>query len=161
MDSTADVVEKPGDEGTAGDRAENDLQSQTQDDSVLRERPDVQPHLADSADSDIKEEDVEHDRAEVEHDLAELHAHAIEGISLNEAIAMWHRLETLTSMVSERLTEQLRLVLEASLASRMSGDYRTGKRLNMRKIIPYIASQFRKDKIWLRRSKPSKREYQV
>ena len=28
-------------------------------------------------------------------------------------------------------------------------------------MIPYIASNFRKDKIWLRRSKPSKREYQV
>ena len=28
-------------------------------------------------------------------------------------------------------------------------------------IIPYIASQFRKDKIWLRRTKPSKRQYQV
>lgn len=41
------------------------------------------------------------------------------------------------------------------------GDYRTGKRLNMRKVIPYIASQFRKDKIWLRRTKPSKRQYQV
>jgi len=31
----------------------------------------------------------------------------------------------------------------------------------MRKIIPYIASEFRKDKIWLRRTKPSKREYQI
>ena len=31
----------------------------------------------------------------------------------------------------------------------------------MRKIIPYIASDFRKDKIWLRRSKPSQRKYQV
>lgn len=41
------------------------------------------------------------------------------------------------------------------------GDYRTGKRLNMRKVIPYIASQFRKDKIWLRRTKPSKRQYQI
>lgn len=41
------------------------------------------------------------------------------------------------------------------------GDYRTGKRLNMRKVIPYIASQFRKDKIWLRRTKPSKRNYQI
>lgn len=41
------------------------------------------------------------------------------------------------------------------------GDYRTGKRLNLRKVIPYIASQFRKDKIWLRRTKPSKRQYQI
>lgn len=31
----------------------------------------------------------------------------------------------------------------------------------MRKVIPYIASQFRKDKIWLRRTRPSKREYQI
>lgn len=28
-------------------------------------------------------------------------------------------------------------------------------------VIPYIASQFRKDKIWLRRTKPAKREYQI
>lgn len=41
------------------------------------------------------------------------------------------------------------------------GDYRTGKRLNMRKVIAYIASQFRKDKIWMRRTQPNKREYQV
>ena len=56
---------------------------------------------------------------------------------------------------------QLRLILEPTLASRLTGDFRTGKRLNMRKIIPYIASDYRKDKIWLRRSKPSQRKYQV
>jgi midasin (ATPase involved in ribosome maturation) len=38
---------------------------------------------------------------------------------------------------------------------------RTGKRLNMRKIIPFIASDFKKDKIWLRRTKPNKREFQI
>ncbi|PIA14853.1 vWA-like protein [Coemansia reversa NRRL 1564] len=31
----------------------------------------------------------------------------------------------------------------------------------MKRIIPYIASDFRKDKIWLRRTKPARREYQV
>lgn len=31
----------------------------------------------------------------------------------------------------------------------------------MRRVIPYIASQFRKDKIWMRRTTPSKRTYQV
>ncbi len=31
----------------------------------------------------------------------------------------------------------------------------------MRRIIPYIASNFQNDRIWLRRSKPSKREYQI
>lgn len=31
----------------------------------------------------------------------------------------------------------------------------------MKKVIPYIASHYRKDKIWLRRTKPNKRDYQV
>lgn len=31
----------------------------------------------------------------------------------------------------------------------------------MRRVIPYIASYFQNDQIWLRRTKPSKREYQV
>lgn len=31
----------------------------------------------------------------------------------------------------------------------------------MKRIIPYIASQFKKDKIWMRRTKPSKRQYQI
>ena len=59
------------------------------------------------------------------------------------------------------LTEQLRLILEPTQASRMAGDYRTGKRINMKKVIGYIASHFRKDKIWMRRTQPDKRRYQV
>ena len=31
----------------------------------------------------------------------------------------------------------------------------------MRRLIPYIASNFQNDRIWLRRSKPCKRDYQV
>lgn len=66
-----------------------------------------------------------------------------------------------TSSLSQELSEQLRLLLEPSKASRLQGDFRTGRRLNMRRVIPYIASQFKKDKIWLRRTKPSKRQYQI
>ncbi|XP_038145137.1 midasin isoform X1 [Cyprinodon tularosa] len=77
------------------------------------------------------------------------------------AASMWLRYQTLTSALSQQLCEQLRLILEPTQAAKLRGDYRTGKRLNMRKVIPYIASQFRKDKIWLRRTKPSKREYQI
>ncbi|KAM9840331.1 midasin [Aulostomus maculatus] len=77
------------------------------------------------------------------------------------AASMWHQYQTLTSGLSQQLCEQLRLILEPTQAAKLKGDYRTGKRLNMRKVIPYIASQFRKDKIWLRRTKPSKREYQI
>ena len=67
----------------------------------------------------------------------------------------------MTSSLSQRLCEQLRLVLEPMVATKLQGDYRSGKRINMRRVIPYIASGFRKDKIWLRRTKPAKRDYQV
>lgn len=63
--------------------------------------------------------------------------------------------------IAVRLCEQLRLILEPTLKTRLQGDYRSGKRLNMRKIIPFIASGYRKDKIWLRRNKPAKRNYQI
>ncbi|KAI0754666.1 midasin [Daedaleopsis nitida] len=77
------------------------------------------------------------------------------------AADLWRKYESLTHDLSYSLCEQLRLILEPTLATRLKGDYRTGKRLNMKKIIPYIASEFTKDKIWLRRTRPSQREYQV
>ncbi|XP_036622954.1 midasin [Trichosurus vulpecula] len=77
------------------------------------------------------------------------------------AAEMWQQYLVLTAPLSQQLCEQLRLILEPTQAAKLKGDYRTGKRLNMRKVIPYIASQFRKDKIWLRRTKPSKRQYQI
>ncbi|KAI0647852.1 midasin [Trametes meyenii] len=79
----------------------------------------------------------------------------------SQAEDMWRKYESLTHDLSYALCEQLRLILEPTQATRLKGDYRTGKRLNMKKIIPYIASEFTKDKIWLRRTRPSQREYQV
>lgn len=81
--------------------------------------------------------------------------------SLEESRQLWHSSEIATADLVSRLGEQLRLILEPTLATKLKGDYKTGKRLNMKRIIPYIASQFRKDKIWLRRTKPSKRQYQI
>ena len=81
--------------------------------------------------------------------------------TIEESRELWQKSERSTSDLVARLGEQLRLILEPTLATKLRGDYKTGKRLNMKRIIPYIASQFRKDKIWLRRTKPSKREYQI
>jgi midasin len=78
-----------------------------------------------------------------------------------DAIEAWRHFSSLTGPQAQDLCEQLRLVLEETKSAKLRGDFRTGKRLNMRKIIPYIASEFRKDKIWMRRTKPSKREYQI
>jgi midasin len=78
-----------------------------------------------------------------------------------EARGRWQLHRSRTDPLASRLCEQLRLVLEPLQASRLRGDYRSGKRINMRKVVGYVASGFRKDKIWMRRTKPSKRDYQV
>ncbi|CBZ26594.1 conserved hypothetical protein [Leishmania mexicana MHOM/GT/2001/U1103] len=74
---------------------------------------------------------------------------------------LWLEQETAVQGLSQQLCEQLRLILTPTLADKLQGDYKTGKRLNMKRIIPYIASQFKKDRIWLRRTKPSRRTYQI
>src|SRR5205823_3454979 len=81
--------------------------------------------------------------------------------SFEEARALWTYYESRTRELSLSLTEQLRLILAPTLATKMRGDFRTGKRLNIKRIIPYIASQYKRDKIWMRRSVPSKRSYQI
>jgi len=97
-------------------------------------------------------------RAELDQSFANWTA---DGAEMNAAHALWGKFEMVTSDLSQQLCEQLRIILEPILATKLKGDYRTGKRINIKKVIPYIASQFRKDKIWLRRTKPNKRHYQV
>ena len=77
------------------------------------------------------------------------------------ARAYWQLIQSDTNHLSRRLCEKLRLVMEPLVATKLRGDYRTGKRVNMKRIIGYIASGYRKDKIWLRRTKPAKRDYRV
>ena len=79
----------------------------------------------------------------------------------DEARRLWSHYESATNDLSLALTEQLRLILAPTLATKLRGDFRTGKRLNIKRIIPYIASQYKRDKIWMRRSIPSKRNYQI
>lgn len=81
--------------------------------------------------------------------------------SAEEARRLWSQYESLTRDLSHSLTEQLRLILAPTVATKMRGDFRTGKRLNIKRIIPYIASQYKRDKIWMRRSIPSKRSYHI
>lgn len=80
---------------------------------------------------------------------------------LAESSKLWLDYEILTRQLSKELCEQLRLILEPTVCSKLKGDYKTGKRLNMKRVIEYIATEYRKDKIWLRRTKPNKRDYQV
>ncbi|KAL1893163.1 AAA ATPase midasin [Sporothrix stenoceras] len=82
-------------------------------------------------------------------------------ISVDDAIRQWSGFQTATHPLSLALAAQLRLILTPSQATRLSGGFRTGKRLSIRKIIPYIASGYKRDKIWMRRSVPTKRAYQI
>lgn len=107
------------------------------------DRDDVERHLKKFRESHIKEENEE------------------ETIVSDEAVNLWHEYEGLTQQMSKELCEQLRLILEPTVSAKMKGDFKTGKRLNMKRVIEYIATEYRKDKIWLRRVKPSKRDYQV
>ncbi|KAI7867198.1 hypothetical protein BDF14DRAFT_761657 [Spinellus fusiger] len=126
-------------------RSGNEMEILTADESLMAHEP-------------LEQEDIERMREELETKVSEWRE---EGRSVEKARELWQSYENLTHDLAMGLCEQLRLILEPTLATKLKGDYRTGKRLNMKKIIPYIASQFKKDKIWLRRTKPSKRQYQV
>ena len=106
----------------------------------------------------------EKDMAEIDNNLLTTHIESMRAQSsrsVEEARRLWFYYDSRTRDLSISLTEQLRLILAPTLATKMRGDFRTGKRLNMKRIIPYIASQYKRDKIWMRRSIPSKRNYQI
>ncbi|TEA19278.1 Midasin [Colletotrichum sidae] len=79
----------------------------------------------------------------------------------DESLQSWTAFQTKTHALSLSLTSQLRLILTPSQSTKLSGSFRTGKRLNIKKIIPYIASSYKRDKIWMRRAIPTKRSYQI
>ena len=131
-------------------------------DGLTGPQPEDEEAMADPDDEAAAAEDAAADmevmQADLEARLAEWQQH---GAASGAAEDAWRALESRTASLSQELSEQLRLILEATVASKLQGDYRTGKRISMRKVIPYIASGFRKDKIWLRRTKPHKRQYQI
>ncbi|KAJ1881463.1 AAA ATPase midasin, partial [Coemansia sp. RSA 486] len=125
------------------EHADDSMAMETDDQEAVDEQPAV---------------DVDRLRDELEQRTADWRANKQDS---EQAVELWQSYTRLTHDLSLMLTEQLRLILTPTQATQLRGDYRTGKRLNMKRIIPYIASEFRKDKIWLRRTKPARREYQV
>ncbi|KAJ3074248.1 AAA ATPase midasin [Podochytrium sp. JEL0797] len=147
------------DEEEAGEQQERDLEEEMLDDERRK--------LHEATNGDMEDEDelepldeaaLQELRLQLQESTDEWRKH---GQDLSEARALWRSYSSLTRELSFALCESLRLILEPTLATKLKGDYRAGKRLNMRKVIAYIASQFKKDKIWLRRTRPSKRTYQI
>lgn len=113
---------------------------------------------------DLGEHDVEDNESDVDVVETQLSGTHLEDSSARtdaDSRALWAHHESSTRTLAQGLTEQLRLILEPTSATKLRGDFRTGKRLNLKRIIPYIASGYKRDKIWLRRSLPSKRAYQI
>ena len=115
---------------------------------------------------DVDDDEKKRLREELEGRIQLMSKEPIDGsheqdLDLDYGRKVWSACEALTSQLSGELAEQLRLILEPTTASKLGGEYRSGKRINMKRVIGYIASHFRKDKIWMRRTQPDKRQYQV
>nr|XP_027200388.1 phosphatidylinositol N-acetylglucosaminyltransferase subunit A-like [Dermatophagoides pteronyssinus] len=61
----------------------------------------------------------------------------------------------------ESLFEPLEKIIEPTNRGKYEGFFRSGKRLSMKHVITYIASDFRNDRIWLRRTRNSRRQYHI
>ena len=112
---------------------------------------------------DKTEADEEQDVEETSAQLSVTRITGEDGLlrDFSEALEEWTTFQIKTHSLSLSLTSQLRLILTPSQSTKLSGAFRTGKRLNIKKIIPYIASSYKRDKIWMRRAVPAKRTYQI
>ncbi|OII75562.1 MDN1 midasin [Cryptosporidium ubiquitum] len=109
-----------------------------------------------------EEEEEEEEKEEKEEEKEENSSKAKKVTNLSsQSMEMWNRIQSEISPIVNLLSNQLRIILEPTIRGKMEGGFKTGKKLSMKKVITYIASDYRKDKIWLRRSKPSKREFNI
>ncbi len=81
--------------------------------------------------------------------------------SSSTSIDLWIKLETLGHDHINKLVEHLKIALEPNKQTKLRANYKSGKRLNIKKIISFIASNYRNDKIWLRRTQPFERDYYI
>lgn len=147
-----------GQDGEQDEQPTDDFEGQARGGSARDAKEEKEVDLKDFVDDEMKIDDMA-DAPEQEPVFGE--ESSLPPLELDEARELWKHSEMATQELASGLCEQLRLILEPTLATKLRGDYKTGKRLNMKRIIPYIASDFRKDKIWLRRTKPLKRQYQI
>ena len=145
--------------------AHNEAKTLRNRDSRTHEKANAMIGTPHDIDTNMDEQDVEFDDIEsVDEQLTNTHISRDDPenqFNIADARMLWAEHEARTRNMALMLTEHLRLILQPTQATKMRGDFRTGKRLNIKKIIPYIASSYKRDKIWMRRSVPSKRSYQI
>ncbi|KAI5184811.1 midasin [Nematocida homosporus] len=69
--------------------------------------------------------------------------------------------ESIKHQTNPELTKQLGIVLEENEKTSYEGDYASGRRLNMKRIVSYVASNGQKNRIWMRKTKTQGREYLI
>ncbi|CRH03807.1 dynein-related AAA-type ATPase, putative [Plasmodium relictum] len=74
---------------------------------------------------------------------------------------LYNQINNETEMISSQLCEQLKIILEPTVRNKYEGDYKSGKKLNIKKLVNYFASDFRNSKIWKRKTKLNKRDYNI
>ncbi|UKZ77768.1 hypothetical protein TrVFT333_005494 [Trichoderma virens FT-333] len=121
------------------------------------------PEEEEEEDQKLKNEEEEEDVQDASAQLSTTHLWEEQRPlrDFSQCLEQWTELQTKSHSLSLSLTSQLRLILTPSQSTKLSGSFRTGKRLNIKRIIPYIASSYKRDKIWMRRSIPTKRTYQI
>lgn len=165
QDSMEDELEDKEEEGDEEDKQDQAFDPFKEQDGQEDERELRESFIATNLQKDEEENKHDDDELADEEEVRTLREKLDQALSSAsptvQAYELWEMFKTVTADMSQQLSSHLRIILEPLLATKLRGDYRTGKRINIKKVIPYIASQFRKDKIWLRRTKPNKRKYQV
>lgn len=124
---------------------EDNEESMEVDDDYNRETTDLSESLVSIKRSFISEEmrrisaSSMKDDDENEDELGKFHKFEASAEKRDEAALVWRKYESLTTRLSQELAEQLRLVMEPTLASKLQGDYRTGKRINMKKVCHHFS----------------------
>ncbi|KAL8426006.1 hypothetical protein Efla_001924 [Eimeria flavescens] len=84
-----------------------------------------------------------------------------EGFSPERAATLWHLLESRTAASATALSETLRLILQPTANGGWEGGYRSGKKLSLRRVLAFVASSQRDDRLWLRRRRLRGLQYRV
>ncbi|KAL8274975.1 hypothetical protein Esti_001031 [Eimeria stiedai] len=154
-------------EAEASEQLYSDLimETDTDKDLLLKQREDKpEPAAAKVQEGRDASEDEEERMAAMAADLEErmaLDEVGKEDLLPERAASLWHLLENRTAASAAALSESLRLVLQPTATGGWEGGYRSGKKLSLRRVLAFVASSQRDDRLWLRRRRPRGLQYRV
>ncbi|MEN2500289.1 MAG: AAA ATPase midasin [Marteilia pararefringens] len=82
-------------------------------------------------------------------------------ISEENAKSLWIELSNEVINDSYLLGEKIKAYLQPNSMKRYKKGFKSGKKLNIQKLIQYVASNYQKDRIWMKRVRPTKLTYRT